>query len=140
MYRAVALALSAMPMTLALVSLGLSLLLVVGGAQGQHDHAAATTTGCPPGQRQAVGYPMVCDPAYKANTESGVGKGSGTYTTMYRVGPVVCHIGWVDLDLDIALHPIPLTRNSDIWNFRLHGPFLAGPERNGLSYNKIFRI
>ena len=85
MYRAVALALSAMPMTLALVSLGLSLLLLlVGGAQGQHDHAAATTTGCPPGQRQAVGYPMVCDPAYKADTASGVDEGgSGTYNHVY---------------------------------------------------------
>ena len=39
-----------------------------------------------------------------------------------------------------VLHPIPLTRNLDIWNFRQYGPFLAGPERNGLSYNKIFWI
>ena len=96
MYRAVALALSAMPMTLALVSLGLSLLLLlVGGAQGQHDHAAATTTttGCPPGQRQAVGYPMVCDPAYKANTESGVGEGSGTYIQPNHVS-MYCVAGW----------------------------------------------
>ena len=77
MYRAVALALSAMPMALALASLGLSLLLVVEGSQDQPAHAS--TKGCPPGQRQTVGYPLVCDPVYKANTESGVGEGSGIH-------------------------------------------------------------
>ena len=35
---------------------------------------------------------------------------------------------------------IPVIRDSDIWNFRLYGTFLAGPERNGISYNKIFRL
>ena len=38
------------------------------------------------------------------------------------------------------IQTIPLTRNSDIWNFRLYGTFLAGPERNGILYNKIFRL
>ena len=42
--------------------------------------------------------------------------------------------------LGYMIHPILLTRNSDTSNFRLYGPFLAGPKRNGLSYNKIFRI
>ena len=86
MYRAVALALSAMPMTLALVSLGLAL-LAVGGAQGSSGvghpgpaaAAAATKKDCPHGQRMVVEYPMICDPAYKANTASGVGQGSGRY-------------------------------------------------------------
>ena len=37
-------------------------------------------------------------------------------------------------ELPRELHPIPVRRNSDIWNFRLYGTFLAGPERNGISY------
>ena len=43
-------------------------------------------------------------------------------------------------ELPRELHPIPVRRNSDMWNFRLYGTFLAGPERNGISYNMIFRI
>ena len=38
------------------------------------------------------------------------------------------------------IQTIPVIRDSDIWNFRLYGTFLAGPERNGISYNKIFRL
>jgi len=80
MYRAVALALSAMPMTLAIASLGLAL-FAVGGAQGSSGvghpgPAAAATKDCGQGQRKVVDYPMICDPAYKANTASGVGQGS----------------------------------------------------------------
>ena len=85
MYRAVSVALSAMPMgTLALISLGL---VLVGGAQGNSGPLHATKGCLVSGQGQAVGYPLVCDPAYKANTKSGVGKGSGTcnHVFMYRV-------------------------------------------------------
>jgi len=39
-----------------------------------------------------------------------------------------------------SIQTIPLTRNSDIWNFRLYGTFLPGPKRNKLSYNKISRL
>ena len=35
---------------------------------------------------------------------------------------------------------VPLRWSSDIWSFRVHGQFLPGPERNGISYNKISRI
>ena len=91
MYRVVALALSAMPMALALASLGLALLAAsspVGVAASSDTHAAAAAAegakDCPPGQRAAVGYPMVCDPAYKADTASGVDEGgSGTYNHVY---------------------------------------------------------
>ena len=96
MYRAVALALSAMPVALALASLGLALLAAasspVGVAASSDTHAAAAAAAaaaggakdCPPGQRAAVGYPMVCDPAYKADTASGVDEGgSGTYNHVY---------------------------------------------------------
>ena len=42
--------------------------------------------------------------------------------------------------VDNLLQTIPVIRDSDIWNFRLYGTFLAGPERNGISYNKFFRL
>ena len=45
-----------------------------------------------------------------------------------------------DEDRSYRIHCVPLTSSSDIWSFRLYGQFLAGPERNGISYNKIFRI
>ena len=35
---------------------------------------------------------------------------------------------------------VPLRWSSVIWSFRVHGQFLPGPERNGISYNKISRI
>ena len=35
---------------------------------------------------------------------------------------------------------VPLSWSSVIWSFRVHGQFLPGPERNGISYNKISRI
>ena len=38
------------------------------------------------------------------------------------------------------VHRVSDIRSSDIWSFRLLGQFLAGPKRNGISYNKIFRI
>ena len=36
------------------------------------------------------------------------------------------------------VHCVPLTSSSDIWSFRLYGQFLAGPEGNGISFNKFF--
>ena len=39
-----------------------------------------------------------------------------------------------------GLQWVPVRWSSDIWSFRLHGQFLTGPERNGISYNKISRI
>ena len=39
---------------------------------------------------------------------------------------------------NFKIHLIPLIWTSDIWFFWLYRPFLAGPERNGLSHNKIF--
>ena len=38
------------------------------------------------------------------------------------------------------VHWISVIRSSDIWSFWLLGQFLAGPEPNGISYNKFFRI
>ena len=35
---------------------------------------------------------------------------------------------------------VPLRWSSVIWSFRVHGQFFPGPERNGISYNKISRI
>ena len=60
-----------------------------------------------------------------------------SYTALMTTRELGSSSSWIST---IKVHPIPLTRNSDIWNFRLFGPFLAGPARNGLSYNKIFRI
>ena len=37
------------------------------------------------------------------------------------------------------VHCVPDTCSSDIESFRLYGQFLVGPERNRISYNKIFR-
>ena len=38
------------------------------------------------------------------------------------------------------VHCVPDTCSSDIESFRLYGQFLVGPERNRISYNKIFWI
>ena len=40
----------------------------------------------------------------------------------------------------INIHPILRIWTSDIWVFRLYGPFLAGPERNWISCNIIFQL
>ena len=42
--------------------------------------------------------------------------------------------------IKLHLHCAPDIWSSDIWSFRLYGQFLARPERNGIPYNKIFRI
>ena len=39
-----------------------------------------------------------------------------------------------------GIHRVLVIWSSDIWSFRLYGQFLAGPERNWLSYNRIFRL
>ena len=43
-------------------------------------------------------------------------------------------------NLHPLVHLVPLTSSSDLWSFRLHRQFLAGPEPNGISYNEICRI
>jgi len=47
---------------------------------------------------------------------------------------------WNGDNLALQVQWVPVRSSSDIWSFRLHGQFLVGPERNGISYNKISRI
>ena len=57
--------------------------------------------------------------------------------TYYKTVLTSCRLNCTNM---VQIHCVPDIWSSDIWSFRLYGQFLAGPKRNGISYNKIFRI